>query len=79
MAKIGDFAIARFDDVELPCLITGRDVSNPNEQTFVYWDEDLPGKFIVNRDSLHKSRFESLGFNVGSKMFPRAKYLEQIR
>lgn len=64
MAKIGDFAVARFDDVEVPCLITGRSTHNPNEQTFVYWRKNRSGKFVLKANSLPKNRLESMGINV---------------
>ena len=64
MAKIGDFAIAKFDDCEVPCLITGRSSSNPNEQEIICWSQDKSGKCIVNRDWLHKGRLKTTGLNL---------------
>lgn len=67
MAKIGDFAIAKFDNDPIdadydgvPCLITGRAAHNPNDQTFVYWRRNKSGKLIVRTSSLPKNRLKSV-------------------
>ncbi len=64
MAKIGDFAIARFDDCEVPCLIIGRVESDPNEQEIICWSQNKSGKFVVNRERLPKGRLKSTGLNL---------------
>lgn len=53
-ARIGDMAIARFDDCEVVCLITGRDKFG--YLTFIY----SPKQGRVTRDSLPRSRFRAV-------------------
>ncbi len=72
MAKIGDFAIAKFDGdefskngkplsfEELPCLIIGRDSFPPHWQEFVYWKKDKNGKLVINSSSLPKNRLKTI-------------------
>ncbi len=81
MAKIGEFAIAKFDNgeydensrplgfTEVPCLIIGRDYSNPNEQKFIYWETNKAGKIIVNHGILPKNRLKSSGSNLSQINF----------
>ena len=75
MAKIGDFAIAKFDNgefdekdrplgyTEVPCLIVAR--SN-REFDFIYWTTTEGGRTTVHRDSLPQSRLKTVGFNLAS-------------
>ncbi len=76
MAKIGEFAIAKFDGgkfdkrgrplnyEEVPCLITGRDSSPPHWQRIIFWKTDKNGKLLVIEDNLPKNRLRSVNFTL---------------
>lgn len=75
MAKIGDFAIAKFDNgefderdrplgyEEVPCLIVAR--SN-REFEIIHWTTTEGGRTTVYRDSLPSNRLKTVGFNLAS-------------
>ena len=76
MAKIGEFAIAKFDGgkydkhrrplnyEEIPCLIIGRDSFPPHWQNIVFWRTDKSGKLVLTEDSLPKNRLRSVNFTL---------------